>query len=61
MNKPPKQRKKSGSNTKPPLGAKDEENPSVTTITVQAVEMPELTEAEISDKPDGMATLTACT
>ncbi|WP_375467059.1 hypothetical protein [uncultured Nostoc sp.] len=26
-----------------------------------AVEIPELTEQEISDKPDGMATLTACT
>ncbi|MEH1920157.1 hypothetical protein [Nostoc sp.] len=31
------------------------------TITVTAVEIPELTEQEISDKPDGMATLTACT
>ncbi|MEH1770980.1 MAG: hypothetical protein V7L30_32035 [Nostoc sp.] len=30
------------------------------TITVTAVEIPELTEQEISDKPDGMATLTAC-
>lgn len=35
-------------------------NPATATINVTAVEVPELTEQEISDKPDGMATLTAC-
>jgi hypothetical protein len=34
-------------------------DPGSATITVTAVEVPELTEQEISDKPDGMATLTA--
>jgi hypothetical protein len=37
-----------------------QENPALATINVTAVEVPELTEQEISDKPDGMATLTAC-
>jgi hypothetical protein len=36
-----------------------QEDPGSATITVSAVEVPELTEQEISDKPDGMATLTA--
>ncbi|WP_390667083.1 hypothetical protein [Nostoc foliaceum] len=36
-------------------------DPATATINVTAVEVPELTEQEISDKPDGMATLTACT
>jgi hypothetical protein len=38
-----------------------QEDPASATITVTAVEVPELTEQEQSDKPDGMATLTACT
>ncbi|MEH2138293.1 hypothetical protein [Nostoc sp.] len=39
----------------------NQEDPAFATITVSAVEVPELTEEEQSDKPDGMATLTACT
>ena len=37
-----------------------EEDSSSATITVSAVEISELTEQEENDKPDGMATLTAC-
>ncbi|QFS50188.1 hypothetical protein [Nostoc sphaeroides] len=36
-------------------------DPGSATITVTAVEVPELTEEEQRDKPDGMATLTAFT
>ncbi|MBD2535806.1 hypothetical protein H6G97_43225 [Nostoc flagelliforme FACHB-838] len=36
------------------------EDPASAIIDVAAVEVPELTEQEQSDKPDGMATLTAC-
>ncbi|AUB44786.1 hypothetical protein COO91_11033 (plasmid) [Nostoc flagelliforme CCNUN1] len=36
-------------------------NQDVVILDVPAVEIPELTEQEQSDKPDGMATLTACT
>jgi hypothetical protein len=35
-------------------------NPALATIDITIVEIPELTEQEQSDKPDGMATLTAC-
>ncbi|WP_416235797.1 hypothetical protein [Nostoc sp. UHCC 0252] len=38
-----------------------QEDPGSATITVTAVEVPELTEEEQRDKPDGMATLTAYT
>ncbi|MCC5654695.1 hypothetical protein LC609_33980 [Nostoc sp. XA013] len=70
MNKALSRRKKATSTTsrdsKPPDN-QDLENishqvdPASATITVTAVEVPELTEQEIRDKPDGMATLTACT
>ncbi|MHC5746931.1 MAG: hypothetical protein ACYTXT_34630 [Nostoc sp.] len=36
-------------------------DPASATITVTSVEIPELTEGEQRDKPDGMATLTAFT
>ncbi|MEH2022690.1 hypothetical protein [Nostoc sp.] len=65
MNKPPPKRNKatsaSSSEDTPPDNQDIEENPATATITVSAVEVPELTNQEQSDKPDGMATLTACT
>jgi hypothetical protein len=65
MNKPPRKRKKptpaSSSDDTPPDNLTQEENPATATITVTAVEVPELTEEEQRDKPDGMATLNACT
>jgi hypothetical protein len=39
--------------------AQEPENPSAVTVDVEAVEVPEMTEEEQSDKPGGMATLTA--
>ncbi|WP_347242352.1 hypothetical protein [Nostoc sp. FACHB-892] len=65
MNKPPRKRNKatsaSSSDDTPPDNQDLEENPATATITVSAVEVTELTQEEQSDKPDGMATLTACT
>ncbi len=70
MDKSPRKRKKATdavfSDSKAPASSAHEdisqqENPASATITVSAVEVPELTEEEQSDKPDGMATLTACT
>lgn len=54
MTKPPKQGNKStaraAGNTKLPLDVTAEDYPASTTITVTAVEVPELTEAELSDR-----------
>jgi hypothetical protein len=70
MNKPSSKRKKttstaSSDGTAPDNLTKDqipqEENPATATITVTAVEVPELTDEEQSDKPNGMAPLTAFT
>ncbi|WP_226889799.1 hypothetical protein [Nostoc sp. MG11] len=70
MNKlPPKRKKTTSASTSEskPLDDQNlenisvEENPATATITVTAVEIPELTEEEQRDKPNGMATLTACT
>jgi hypothetical protein len=71
MNQPPSRRRKkatpaaSDDSTLPnDLAQEDispQENPALATIDVPAVEVPELTEQEQSDKPDGMATLTAYT
>jgi hypothetical protein len=71
MPKPPSRRKKAtsalstDSNSLASSANEDisqqEENPASVTITVSAVEVPELTEEEQRDKPDGMATLTAYT
>ncbi|WP_277883973.1 hypothetical protein [Nostoc sp. FACHB-888] len=70
MTKRPSSRRKkdipasSSDNTPPASSAEDifePENPVLATITVTAVEIPELTEQEQRDKPDGMATLTAFT
>jgi len=66
MDTPLRKRKKATSATSldPELLNSDiapSENPASAIIDVPAVEVPELTEQEIRDKPDGMATLTACT
>ena len=63
MPKPPSRRKKA---TSPASSSASEDisqqvDPGSATITVTAVEVPELTEEEQRDKPDGMATLTAFT
>ena len=54
MAKPPYKRKKAtsaaSSNDTPPDNLTQEENPATATITVTAVEVPELTEQEISDR-----------
>ncbi|MHC5820645.1 MAG: hypothetical protein ACYT04_33455 [Nostoc sp.] len=54
MTKPSSKRKKAtvpaSNNSTPPDGLVQEENPSVATITVTAVEIPELTEQEIRDR-----------
>ncbi|MCC5623643.1 hypothetical protein [Nostoc sp. CHAB 5715] len=54
MTKPSSKRKKAtvppSNNSTPPDSLVQEENPSVATITVTAVEIPELTEQEISDR-----------
>ncbi|WP_230966675.1 hypothetical protein [Nostoc commune] len=54
MNKPPRKRNKatsaSSSEDTPPDNQDIEENPATATITVTAVEIPELTEQEISDR-----------
>ncbi|MBE9001531.1 hypothetical protein IQ274_25775 [Nostoc sp. LEGE 12447] len=54
MAKPPSKRKKaisaSSSDDTPPNNLTQEENPATATITVTAVEVPELTEQEISDR-----------
>ncbi len=68
MRKPPSRRKKatstaSSNSEAPPDSANEDisqEDPASATITVSAVEVSELTEEEQRDKPDGMATLTAC-
>ena len=69
MNKPPSKRKKAtfaaSTDSEAPASSTEnssnQEDPASATITVSAVEVPELTDQEQSDKPDGMATLTACT
>lgn len=65
MAKPPSSRKKAtsavSSDSTLPDDLAEEENPALATINVTAVEVPELTEEEQRDKPDGMATLTTCT
>lgn len=54
MNNPPRKRKKTtsaaSSNDTPPDKLTQEENPATATITVTAVEVPELTEQEIRDR-----------
>ena len=54
MNKPPRKRNKatsaSSSDNTPPDNQDLEENPAIATITVSAVEVPELTEQEQSDR-----------
>ncbi|WP_226889483.1 hypothetical protein [Nostoc sp. MG11] len=70
MNKPPRKRNKTTSaastdSTSATSSANEDislqDNLALVTINVTAVEVPELTEQEQSDKPNGMATLTACT
>jgi len=69
LNKPPSKRKKAtfaaSTDSEAPASSTEnssnQEDPASATITVSAVEVPELTDQEQSDKPDGMATLTACT
>ncbi|WP_306790447.1 hypothetical protein [Tolypothrix sp. FACHB-123] len=67
MNTPPRKRKKATSTssdlqpTVNPQNSSPQDNQDLVTIDVPAVEVPELTPEEQSDKPDGMATLTACT